>query len=131
MRNTSRKIDLNKTSRAGSLNVVLHRKDDEAEVREKKYGDSPRDYFRKVYLYSTLLFSDEDGENRFYAYGHQSRTTVTALNTIAQEMGFNDLKFRVIKSDMWAYVGKIKAIQFRDGLSAREIYGAAIEVGVQ
>lgn len=131
MRNTSRKIDLNKTSRAGSLNVVLSRRGDEAEVREKRYGESPRNYFRRVYLYSTLLFSDEDGENRFYTDGHRSRTTITALNTIAQEMGFTDLRFRVHKTDLWGYVGKIKAIEFREGLSAREIYGAAIEVGVR
>lgn len=131
MRNTSRKIDLTKTSRAGSLNVVLFHKNDGIEAREKKYGDSPRDYYRKVYLYDTLLFSDEDGENRFYTDGHRSQTTITALNTIAQEMGFTDLKFRSHKSELWVFIGKIKAIKFSDGLSARDIYTAAIKAGAQ
>lgn len=121
MRNTSRKININKTSFAGSLNVCLKLRDTDELVKEVNPYDDTSKYYREVYLYKTLIFSDKD-ECRLYVGDWHTHTTVTALNTILAEINLGDLKVKSVKGELLLVRTNGDRLSFFDGINPRSIY---------
>lgn len=126
MRNTSRKIDIDKTSYAGSLNVQVKLKANDEKVKEVKPYDDQSKYYREIQLYGKRIFCDRNGCELSIG-GWASKTVVTALNTILAEKNYGDLKVKTINGELFLVRNNSERLPFFDGIKAESIYEASNE----
>jgi hypothetical protein len=126
MRNTSRKINIDKTSYAGNLNVQVKLKANDEEVKEVRRYDDQSKYYREIQLYGKRIFCDRNG-CELSSGGWPSKTVVTALNTILAEKNYGDLKVKTINGELFLVRNSGDRLPFFDGIKAESIYEASNE----
>ncbi len=125
MRNTSRKINIHKTSHAGTLTVQLKLRATDENVKVVKPIDDQTKYYREIHLYGQLIFTDKSG-CVLSTGGWPSKTIVSALNTILAEKNYGDLKIKTIKGELFLVRNNGDRLSFFDGIKAEAIYNQGV-----
>ena len=79
------------------------------------------DHYVEIYYLGRLIFTDKDGENRFFTSGLRTKTVNQAIGKIMIEVGIGRYSVRNIRGQLWVIKDHRRICKFVDGITLTEI----------